>query len=100
MNILFKNAFVKTDALGSNLHKIRVARPGGGKSGGFRNVVFLKNEKWVIAIHIFAKADKGNLSTEELEYFRALANEYNKFTEKGIDKLLSKNILLEYHHEN
>jgi hypothetical protein len=100
MKALFENAQVKSDPLGSNLHKVRVARSSGGKSGGFRNVVFWKKAQWIIAVHIFSKNDKENITPEELEYFKALGKEYNKFTEKQINILLSKKYLLEYCYDN
>lgn len=63
----------KKDPLGAKLHKVRVAKEGKGKRGGYRNIVFWEHGKLVIAVYIFAKGDKDNLSNEEFNYLKVLA---------------------------
>ncbi|WP_308419921.1 type II toxin-antitoxin system RelE/ParE family toxin [Croceicoccus pelagius] len=46
--------------LGSGLIKQRVAREGGGKSGGYRTLVFFRHEERAIFAFGFAKSDKAN----------------------------------------
>ncbi len=56
-------------ALGGGLRKVRFARPGGGKSGGYRTVfVFGGSDIPVFLVTVFAKNEKDNLSrTEQAE---------------------------------
>ena len=53
--------------LGGGLRKVRFARQGGGKSGGFRSVHYYQagNDLPVFLLSVFAKNDKANLSRLE-----------------------------------
>lgn len=56
-------------ALGGGLRKVRVPRPGGGKSGGYRTLyVFGGNHMPVILVTVFAKNEKDNLTKAELAH--------------------------------
>jgi hypothetical protein len=56
-------------ALGGGLRKVRVPRPGGGKSGGYRTLyVFGGHHMPVILVTVFAKNEKDNLSKSELAH--------------------------------
>ena len=85
--------------MGAKLYKIRIAKEGKGKSGGYRNIVFWEHNKLVIAVYIFAKGDKDNLSDEELKYLKVLAQQYEKFTADSLDESLKENILEEFDYE-
>ena len=89
----------KKNNLGAKLYKVRVARKGQGKSGGYRNIVFWQYNKFVIAVYVFAKADKDNLSNEEFDYLKILARQYEKFTDESLNRAVSKDILREIDHE-
>lgn len=56
-------------SLGGGLRKVRFARPGGGKSGGYRTVhVFGGTAMPLFLVTVFAKNEKDNLSrTEQAE---------------------------------
>ncbi|GLS87979.1 hypothetical protein GCM10010873_29530 [Cypionkella aquatica] len=55
--------------LGGGLRKVRFARTGGGKSGGFRTIHYYKPEVGpVFLVTMFAKNEKSNLSAKEMEY--------------------------------
>lgn len=56
-------------SLGGGLRKLRFARPGGGKSGGYRTIyVFGGTEAPIFLLTVFAKNEKVNLSrTEQAE---------------------------------
>jgi hypothetical protein len=52
----------KLDAdLGGGLIKQRVARPGKGRSGGFRTIIAYRKGERAIFLHMFAKAQQANL---------------------------------------
>lgn len=67
--------------LGGNLYKVRIPRPGKGKSGGFRTVVVFKEYDRAIFLYGFSKNEKDNLDEEELKYFKKLGKDL-----LGIDK--------------
>jgi hypothetical protein len=65
----------KFDAdLGGGVYKQRIARPGGGKSGGFRTIILFKLGGHSVFAHGFAKNQKANVSAKELEGLKKLAN--------------------------
>lgn len=54
-------------ALGGGLWKVRVARPGGGKSGGWRVVYFYRRDTLpIFMLTAFGKNERVNLSRAEL----------------------------------
>lgn len=54
-------------ALGGGLRKVRIARQGGGKSGGYRTIhVFGGHVLPIFVVTVFAKNEKDNLSRTEL----------------------------------
>ncbi len=53
-------------SLGGGLRKIRIARPGGGKSGGYRTIyVFGGVAMPIFLVSVFAKNEKDNISKAE-----------------------------------
>lgn len=59
--------------LGGGLFKKRVARPGQGKSGGYRTLVATnKGNRWVF-VYGFPKNVRGNIDKDEQEALRKLA---------------------------
>ncbi len=61
-------------ALGGGLRKLRFARPGGGKSGGYRTVyVFGGAQMPIFLVTVFAKNEKDNLSKAEQSELVALS---------------------------
>jgi len=63
-------------ALGGGLIKQRVARPGSGRSGGYRAVIALRTKERAIFIHGFAKNDQANIGTKELEVLQDIARAF------------------------
>lgn len=60
--------------LGGGVIKQRVARKGGGKSGGFRTIVLFRRGSHVFFVFGFAKSERANISKDELTAFRKLAD--------------------------
>lgn len=60
--------------VGSGLIKQRIARPGGGKSGGYRSILMFRSGERAIFVFGFAKSDKANLSAAELKVYRKAAS--------------------------
>ena len=59
--------------LGNGLIKQRIARQGGGKSGGYRSILIFRSGERAIFVFAFAKSDKTNLSAAELKAYRKAA---------------------------
>jgi hypothetical protein len=53
-------------SLGGGLRKVRIAREGGGKSGGYRTIYVLGGSSMpLFLLTVFAKNEKGNLTPTE-----------------------------------
>jgi hypothetical protein len=59
--------------LGGGLVKQRVARPGGGKSGGYRTLIFFRAKTRAVFVFGFAKNDRANLDAHEDAVFKKAA---------------------------
>lgn len=59
--------------LGSGVFKQRIARAGGGKSGGYRTIILFKVGGHSFFAHGFAKNEKANISAKELKALKQLA---------------------------
>lgn len=59
--------------LGGHVYKQRVARSGGGKSGGFRTIILFKVGGHSFFAHGFAKSEKANVTAKELKALKKLA---------------------------
>src|SRR5271168_2184146 len=59
--------------LGGGVLKQRVAREGGGKSGGFRTIILFRSGERAFFVHGFAKSDRANIRDDELAAFKLLA---------------------------
>ena len=70
--------------LGGGVFKQRVARRGGGKSGGFRTIILLKVGGHSFFAHGFAKNEKANLSVKELKALKQLAAVYLSLSEDEV----------------
>lgn len=61
--------------LGGGVFKQRVARAGGGKSGGFRTIIVFRGGGHSFFVFGFAKSEKANVSTKELAALKTLARD-------------------------
>lgn len=60
-------------SLGGGLYKIRLARKGGGKSGGYRIIYFYRDEDLpVFLLTAYAKNQQDNISPKARELFLAV----------------------------
>lgn len=70
--------------LGGGVLKQRIARKGGGRSGGFRTIVLFRRSELAFFVYGFAKSGRENLRRDELETFRRLADEYLALDRAGL----------------
>jgi len=86
----------KADAnLGGGVYKVRIARPGEGKAGGYRVIVFFRSEERTFFVYGFAKSDRDNISQGELRAFKERAKEHLSSTDEQIRHRLRKRTLIE-----
>lgn len=76
--------------IGSCLIKQRVARQGGGKSGGYRVVVYYRRASRSVFLHLFAKNVKANLNPNELEAYRDFAKILDGLTDLQLLELAER----------
>ncbi|MCL2067198.1 MAG: type II toxin-antitoxin system RelE/ParE family toxin [Treponema sp.] len=81
--------------LGGGVYKMRVARPGEGKSRGYRVIIFFKSEERAFFVYSFAKSDRDNIDHGELRAFRADARVNFSLTDEQIIDRLKKGTLIE-----
>ena len=81
--------------LGNNLFKKRVPRHGMGKRGGARTILFYKRDKRLIFLHVFAKSEKANITIDEHEVLKRLAETFDVYTNREIEIIINKGALIE-----
>ena len=81
--------------LGGDVYKQRLARPGEGKSGGYRVIVFFRSEERTFFMYGFAKSDKDNISRKEVKAFKEAAKVYFSMTSEQLRKRIKQGQLIE-----
>lgn len=81
--------------LGGGLVKKRVALPGRGKSGGARTLIATNQGSRWFFVYGFAKNERSNISTVELEALKYLSGELLKLTGAELNRLIDCAELLE-----
>jgi hypothetical protein len=91
-----KEAVRRTEAglidgpLGALLIKQRVARPGEGRSGGYRTIVFYRSGDVAIFLHMFEKGRQSTLSAHEKRTYREFAKKLASITDDELEALVNK----------
>jgi hypothetical protein len=86
--------------LGGGLIKLRVARQGKGRSGGFRMIVAYRMKDLAVFFYGFAKNDRGNLEPDELISARAVAADWLSADARQIALLIAENEIQEIPRED
>jgi hypothetical protein len=60
--------------LGGGLIKLRVARPGQGKRGGYRMIIAFRSRLRAVFLFGFAKSELGNIDDDQLATLREIAS--------------------------
>jgi hypothetical protein len=81
--------------LGSGVYKQRVARPGEGKSGGYRIVVFFKSGLRTFFMFGFAKSVQGNINIRQRNRFKQTAKNLFLFTDEQLTALVKSGEFIE-----
>lgn len=81
--------------LGGGVIKQRVARPGAGKSGGYRTLIFFRQGGRAFFVFGFAKNDLDNIGPDDLKILKRTAAETLALTDEAIATLIEKESLIE-----
>ena len=81
--------------LGGHLIKQRVARPGGGRSGGTRTVIAYRAAQRSVFLYGFAKNERDNIDDRELADLKKLARHYLSYSDAQLATALMQSELTE-----
>ena len=81
--------------LGGGVYKMRVARSGEGKSGGYRVLVFFRSGERTFFRYGFSKSDIGNMSKKEIKIMKSQAKAFFAQSNDHLQKQLANGTLLE-----
>lgn len=93
-----ENGYVDAD-LGGGVVKQRIARPGQGKSGGYRTIIFFRRGELAVFAYGFAKSARANIDAGEEKQFKEAARHVLRMTENQIDELLNNGDFVEVKYE-
>jgi len=81
--------------LGGNLIKQRIARQGGGRSGGYRTIVAFRSSQRCVFLYGFAKNERDNIDDRELNDLKKLAKHFLDYSDAQIAIALAQSELRE-----
>ena len=81
--------------LGGDVYKMRIARPGEGKAGGYRVIVFFRSEDRTFFEYGFAKSDRDNIDEGDLRVFKKRAKKVFSLTDEEIRVRLKNRSFIE-----
>jgi hypothetical protein len=81
--------------LGGEVFKLRVARPGDGKSGGYRVLVYYRSGERTFFAHGFAKSNLANIGEKDLRDLKAAASDMLSMSEARLETMLKSGKLIE-----
>ena len=85
--------------LGGGLIKQRLARPGQGRSGGYRVIVAYRVKGRAVFLYGFAKNDLDNISADQLQTFRAIGANWLAASAAVIRQAIDEGELQEIGHD-
>jgi hypothetical protein len=85
--------------LGGGVIKQRIARPGQGKSKGYRTIIFFRRGDKAFFEYGFAKSQRANINDDEKEKYKEAAKHILALTEKHLAELLKRGDFVEVKSE-
>jgi hypothetical protein len=82
--------------LGSDVYKIRKARSGAGKSGGYRIIVFFRSGKRTFFHYAYPKSARDNIDKKELRFFKESAKINLNLTDEQLGVRLNAGQWIEF----
>lgn len=83
--------------LGGGVIKQRVARPGQGKSGGFRTIILYRTAERAFFVYGFAKSARDNIDDDEEAAFKKASEYVLGLSEAHLVELIGKGQFTEVH---
>src|SRR5437660_12214531 len=81
--------------LGGGVIKQRIARPGHGKSKGYRTIILLRRGARAFFVYGFAKSERANIGPPEVAEFKEAAKHILVLTDKQLAELLRRGDFVE-----
>jgi hypothetical protein len=81
--------------LGGRVIKQRIARPGQGKSGGYRTIILFQQGERPVFVYGFAKSERANIDVDEEKQFKEAARHVLRLTEKQLAELVKNGDFVE-----
>ena len=81
--------------LGGGLIKQRVARPGQGRSGGYRTLMAFRSKHRTVFVYGFAKSERDNIDPDELEFWRRVATSFLRMDDAKLKLMINQRELKE-----
>jgi hypothetical protein len=81
--------------LGGGVIKQRIARPGQGKSGGFRVLIVFKAGMRAFFVHGFAKNERENIRNDELAALKKVASKLLALDDDAIARVIASGTIVE-----
>jgi hypothetical protein len=85
--------------LGGGVIKQRIARPGEGRSGGYRTIVLFRRGRLAFFVRGFGKSEQANIDASEVTQFKELARIVLSLTVSELDARVTRGDLVEVQHE-
>jgi hypothetical protein len=92
------NGLIDAD-LGGNLYKKRVARPGSGKSSGYRTILSARIGNRFVFLYGFRKSDKPNITQDERKALQFAGKVFLDLSFENLKSAIKTGVLLEVHCE-
>lgn len=86
--------------LGGGLIKQRIARPGQGRSGGYRVIVAYRAQGRAVFLYGFAKNDLDNIGADQLQTFRTIGANWLAASAATITRAIDDGELQEIDHDD
>lgn len=86
--------------LGGGVIKQRIARPGQGRSGGYRTLILFRRGNRAIFAFGFAKSAQANISKADMELLRDAATEAFGWNSNELEQLVASGALMEIEDEH
>lgn len=86
--------------LGGGLIKQRVARPGQGRSGGYRMIVAYRAAGRAVFLYAFAKSDRDNIDDDELADLRTIGAHWLAASAEVVGQAIEDGDLKEIEHDD
>lgn len=82
-------------SLGGGVLKLRIARAGEGKSGGYWSIVFFRQGERAVFVYGFPKSERGNIKADEEMAFKEAAKHVLALTDKQMAGLVKSGDFVE-----